>query len=189
MSAAPAPSAENRVVDSVRTMLGLGGIIALVVGILIMLNPVKSGAIVLQIVAGVVAIYAVGVGAVYLGSAIFSKTMQGWPRTGNILLGLLYIAGGILLFANLSAAATVLAVLLSILVGVLWVVEGIIALTTLKVTGRKGLTILYAAVSIIAGVVLIVSPLIAAVTLWVLLGISMIVMGAIQVVRAFFLKA
>lgn len=185
----PLLEAEGRAVDAVRIMLGLGGLIALILGILIMVNPLKSGAIMMQIVAVVVALYMVGVGAVYLGSAIFSKTMKGWPRTGNALLGLLYIVAGIILFANLAAAAAVIAVLLSILIGVLWIIEGVLAFTTLKSTGHRVLTVVYGIVSLIAGLVLIFSPLLGAVTLWLLIGISMVVMGAIQIVRAFSVKA
>lgn len=185
----PLLEAEGRAVDAVRIMLGLGGLIALILGILIMVNPLKSGAIMMQIVAVVVALYMVGVGAVYLGSAIFSKTMKGWPRTGNALLGLLYIVAGIILFANLAAAAAVIAVLLSILIGVLWIIEGVLAFTTLKTTGHRVLTVVYGIVSLIAGLVLIFSPLLGAVTLWLLIGISMVVMGAIQIVRAFSVKA
>lgn len=185
----PAKPTDHRVVDSIRTMLGLGGIIALVFGLLILLNPVKSGAVMMQIVAAIVALYAVGMGAVRLGTAIFSKSLAGWPRTGSILLGLLYLAGGIALFANLTAAATVLTAFLSILIGILWIVEGIFAFTTLKNAGHRVLTIIYGAISVIAGIVLVFAPLISAITLWALLGASMIILGGVQIVRAFLVKA
>lgn len=182
---APGP----RVVDSVRTMLGLGGLIALVVGILILVNPVKSGAIMMQIVTVIIAVYAVGVGAVYLGSSIFSKSMKGWPRIGYGLLGVLYILGAIILFANLATTAAILAAFLSVFVGVLWIFEGVIAFTTLKESGHKALSVIYAIISILAGLVLIFAPILGAVTLWLLLGISMVVLGVIQVARAFMVKA
>jgi len=179
---------QRRAVDSVRVMLGLGGLVALILGILIMVNPVKSGAIMMQIVAVVVAVYMVGVGAIYLGAAIFSKTMKGWPRTGHILLGLLYIIAGVILFANIAGTAAVLALFLSILVGVMWIAEGIVAFTTLKSTGHKAMTVIYGIISVIAGLVLVFSPLLGAVTLWLLIGISMAVLGVIQIVRAFSVK-
>jgi len=179
----------NRTADSMRVMLGLGGLIALIIGILIMVNPVKSGAVMMQIVAVVVAIYMVGVGAVYLGAAIFSKTMKGWPRTGNILLGILYVIAGIILFANLTATAAVLAIFISILIGVMWIVEGVLAFSTVKSTGHPVLTVVYGIIGIIAGLVLVFSPLMGAVTLWLLIGISLVVLGAIQIVRAFSVKS
>jgi uncharacterized membrane protein HdeD (DUF308 family) len=181
-------ASDKRGIDAVRVALGLGGLIALILGILIMVNPVKSGAIMMQIVAVIVAVYMVGVGAVYLGAAIFSKTMKGWPRTGNILLGILYIIAGIILFSNIAAAATVLAVFLSILIGVMWIIEGVLAFTTVKTAGHPVLTVIYGIVSVVAGLVLIFSPLLGAVTLWLLIGIGMAVLGVIQIVRAFSVK-
>lgn len=181
-------ASERRALDAVRTMLGLGGLVALVVGILILVNPVKSGAIMMQIVAVVVALYMVGSGAVYLGSAVFSKSMKGGPRAGYALLGLLYVVAGVILFANLTATAAIIAVFLSVLIGVMWMFEGIVAFTAVKSTGHPVLTVAYGIISVLAGIVLIVTPLLSAVTLWVLIGISMIVLGVMQVVRAFSVK-
>lgn len=176
---------QRRTVDSIRIMLGLGGLIALVLGILIMVNPVKSGAILMQIVAVMASLYMVGTGVVYLGSAVFSKSMKGWPRTGNILLGLLYVIAGIILFSNLAATAAILALFISIMIGIMWILEGALAFSTLKTSGHRALTVIYGIISIIAGLVLVFSPLLGAVTLWLLIGISMVVLGAVQIVRAF----
>ena len=176
---------ERRALDAVRTMLGLGGLIALVIGILILVNPIKSGAIMMQILAVATALYMVGSGAVYLGSAIFSKSMKGWPRTGHAVLGLLYVIAGVISFSNLTATAVFLAVFLSVLIGFMWVFEAIVAFTTIKGSGNKVLTVVYAIISLIAGLVLIITPLVSAVTLWLLIGISMIVLGVFQIIRAF----
>ena len=40
-------------------------------------------------------------------------------------------------------------------------------------------------ISIIAGIVLLFSPVLGAAALWVLMGISLIVLGIVQVIRAF----
>lgn len=179
----------RRAVDAVRIMLGLGGLISLILGILIMVNPVKSGAIMMQIVAVVVALYMVGVGVVYLGAAVFSKSMKGWPRTGNVVLGILYVIAGIILFSNLAATAAVLTMFISIMIGVMWILEGFLVFSTVKSSGHRALAVVYGIISVIAGLVLILSPLLAAVTLWLLIGISMVVLGAIQVARAFSVNA
>lgn len=177
-----------KLADGIRTALGIGGLIALVLGLLIMFFPEKSGAVAMQFVAIAMAAYALVVGAVYLGSAIFGTSKQGWARTGHVLLGLLYVIGGIVVFANLGAAAAVLAVFLSVTIGVLWLFEGFIALSIVGQTERKVWTIIYAVVSVIAGLVLIISPFLGAITLWLLLGISLVALGLVQVVRAFSLR-
>mgnify|MGYP003419510302 FL=1 len=79
-------------------------------------------------------------------------------------------------------------IFLSVTVGILWLFEGVLALTMLKQSSNKVWTVIYAIVSIVAGVVLLFSPFMGAITLWLLLGISMVVLGVVQVVRAFAVK-
>lgn len=182
------PTLAQRAGDGLRTAIGVGGLIAVVLGLLILFFPAKSGAVAMQIVAAVMASYALVVGVVYAGTAIFSRTLGGWARTSHILLGVLYVVGGGVMMANLGAAGAVIAVFLTVTVGVLWVFEGIMALSVAGQGGNRTWSIVYGVVSLIAGFTLMFSPLISAVTLWLLLGISMVVMGIVQVIRAFGLK-
>lgn len=175
---------KGRVADGLRVAFGVGGLIAIVIGLLIVIYPAASGGAVLGFVAAVVAAYTLVVGVVYLGSALFSKNLRGWARTGNILLGLLYLVAGIVVMVNLGAAAAFLAVFLSVLVGIVWLAEGVIALTTLKQHANRAWTVVYAVISLLAGAALLLSPLLGAVTLWMLLGISLLVLGVVQVARA-----
>ncbi|WP_244301201.1 HdeD family acid-resistance protein [Leucobacter insecticola] len=178
----------QRASDGVRTAIGVGGLIAVVLGLLIIFFPLKSGEVMMQIVAAVMAAYALVIGAVYIGSSIFGRTLGGWVRTGHVLLGLLYVIGGVIMMVNLGATALVLAGFLSVIVGLLWLFEGALAFSMLKQSASKAWTVIYAVISIIAGAVLIMSPFMGAVTLWLLLGISMVVLGAVQVIRALLVK-
>lgn len=177
---AAAPTAEKTLTNGIRTALGIGGVLAVVVGILILAWPGKTA----MVVTAIIAVYAVAAGLVYAGLGIFSKGKGGWARIGHILLGVLFIIAGIVAFANLSLATTALAAFLGVLVGIMWIIEGVVALTTLG-DGPKGWTIFYAIISIIAGVVLLFSPIWGAAVLWWLLGISIIVLGVVNIVRAF----
>ncbi len=71
-----------------------------------------------------------------------------------------------------------------IFIGVSWIVDGVVALTLLGSDGSRVWTVLYAILSIIAGIIVLFSPLIAGFAFWLLLGISLIVLGIIQIVRA-----
>lgn len=184
----PATTPLQRAGDGLRTVIGVGGLVAVVLGLLILFFPAKSGAITMQIVAAVMAAYALVVGVVYVGSAVFTRTLGGWARTGHILLGVLYLIGGGIMMTNLGAAGAVIAVFLTVTIGVLWVFEGIMALSVSSQGGNRTWTIIYGVVSLIAGFTLMFSPLISAVTLWLLLGVSMVVMGVVQMIRAFGLK-
>ena len=178
----------RKATDLVRTVMGIGGLVALILGVLILINPVESGAVMMSFVAILFAIYMVVAGLVFLGSMVFSKTMSGWRRAGNALLGLLYLIAGIIIFGNLGATASVLTAVLSIFIGIVWIIEGILAFAAAREARSKTWSIIYGIVSIIAGIVLIVTPMVAAVTLWILVGAALAVMGIVQIVRAFSLK-
>jgi len=137
------------------------------------------------VVTAIIAIYAIASGLAYAGLGIFSKTKGGWSRVGHILLGVLFVIAGIVAFTNLGATALWLAAFIGILVGIMWIVEGVVALSTLGLAASKGLTVFFAILSIIAGVVLLFSPLWGAVVLWWLLGISAVALGLVNIVRAF----
>lgn len=176
-------AAAKSAVNGIRTALGIGGVLSVIVGILILVWPGKTA----MVVAAIIAIYAIAAGLVYAGLGIFSKTKGGWARVGHIALGVLFIIAGVVALFNLGATTAWLAVFLGILVGIMWIVEGIVSLSTLGDANSKGWTIFFAILSIIAGIVLLFSPLYIAL-LWWLMGISLIVLGIINIVRAFTFK-
>jgi len=171
-------------VNGIRTALGLGGVSARIVGILILAWPTATA----TVVAAIIAIYAIAAGLVYAGLGIFAKTMGGWARVGHIVLGVLFIIAGVLAFTELNATKQFLAGFFGILVGIMWIVEGVVSLTALGSSSSKGWTVFFAILSIVAGIVLLSSPLWGAALLWWLLGISLVVLGILQVVRAFTFK-
>ncbi|MFV0434146.1 MAG: HdeD family acid-resistance protein [Leucobacter sp.] len=178
----------QRVGEHGRIALGIGGLIAVVIGLLMLFFPLASGAAAMLVIAALMAAYALVVGVVYIGTSLFSRTVSGWARTGPILLGVLYIIAGIIIIANFRAVAAVLAIFLSVIIGLLWIFEGVMAFSMMKQASNKTWSIIYGIVSIIAGLVLIFSPIMGAITLWLLLGISLVVLGLVQAVRAFTTK-
>ncbi|MBA8816182.1 uncharacterized membrane protein HdeD (DUF308 family) [Microbacterium halimionae] len=178
-------SPEKVAVNGIRTALGIGGVVALIVGILILVWPGKTA----MVVAAMIAVYAVVGGLVYAGLGIFSKSMGGWGRVGHIALGVIFVVAGVIAFSNLGMAAASMALFIGYLVAILWIIEGVVSLTTLSGTSSKGLTIFFAIVSIIAGILLFFSPLLGVAVLWWIIGISLVVLGILQIVRAFTFKS
>lgn len=166
--------------NGIRMMLGIGGLLAAVVGILILVSPAKTAIA----TTAIVAVYAAAVGVVYLASAVFVKGQTGWHRVGSILIGLLYLAAGIVAISNLTQTAAFLFVFVAIMLGITWIVEGILTLTAIGSSTNKVWVVVFAVISVIAGGVLLFSPMMGAVTLWWLIGISLIVLGVLQIVRA-----
>lgn len=166
--------------NAVRLALAISGAVSVIIGLLILVWPGKTAAV----VTGIVAIYAILAAVVYLCIGAFSQLLSGWSRVGHVVLGLVFLAAGIYALANLGTTTTVLAIFLGVFIGVAWLVEGIVSLTTLSASNRsKGWTIFYAITSIIGGVVLLFSPLYVAI-LWIMLGAMLLVLGVIQIVRA-----
>lgn len=170
----------GRLASAVRTTLLISGVIALIAGIVLLVWPEKTA----MIITGIFATYLIIAGIVYIGLGVFSARRGGWARVGHIVLGLLYIVAGIIAFANLTVATETLALVVAVFIGVSWIVDGVVALSLLGRDGSRVWTVLYALLSIIAGIVVLFSPIYAAAVLWWLLGITLVVLGVVQIVRA-----
>ena len=165
---------------SIRITLAVSGVLALIAGIVLLVWPVKS----LEIITAIFAVYLIVAGVVYVGLGIFSGARGGWSRVGHIVLGLLYIAAGIIAFANLGVAAAALAFVVVIFIGISWIVDGVVSLSLLGKDGSRVWTLLYALLSIVAGIIVLFSPLVAGFAFWLLFGISLVALGIVQIVRA-----
>ncbi|WP_336624959.1 MULTISPECIES: HdeD family acid-resistance protein [unclassified Microbacterium] len=163
-----------------RLALLIGGLAAVGFGIAVLAWPTKAAVA----LTGVIALYAIIAGVVYAALGLFSKGLGAGGRIGHVLLGVLYVIAGVYAFSSLQQSAAFLALFLTILVGVMWVIEGFTALFTLGQSGSKVLTIVFAILSVIAGFTLLSSPLWGAVFLWWFLAIALIVLGALNVIRA-----
>lgn len=168
-------------VNTIRATLGITGVVALLVGILITFWP-KDAAVV---IAALLAVYLIVGGLAYLGLGIFSRGISGGARALDIVLGVLFVVAGVLALANLGAATLFLATFLGVLVGIVWIVEGVVALMQSGDAPSKGYSIFFGILSIVAGIVLLFSPLWGAVVLFIITGISLIFLGIMQIVRAF----
>ena len=171
-------------VKSVRVFLAVSGAIALVAGIVLLIWPAKSAVI----VTGIFASYLIIGGLVYIALGIFSGSGGGWARVGHILLGLLYIVAGVIAFANLGTATVTLAIIVAIFIGISWIVDGVVALSLMGQQTSKVWTLLYSLLGIVAGIIVLFSPLYAAAALWIILGITLVVLGIVQIVRAITMK-
>lgn len=169
------------IVNGIRTALGLGGVASLIMGILILVWPGQSAVV----VTAMVAIYALFAGVSNLGVGIFSKHVGGWQRAGYIALGVVFLAAALIALVNIGLATASLMVFIAIMVGIVWIIEGVVAFSMMGEATSKGWTIAYGILSIVAGIIMVVSPLIAATTLWLILGVSLVILGIVQIVRGF----
>lgn len=177
-------SETTRPLKGARLALGIGGLISIGFGVAVLAWPTKAAVV----LTGIIAVYAVVTGIVYAALAVSSKRLGAGGRIGHLLLGILYIIAGLSAFSSLDRSAVFLAVFLTIMVGVMWIVEGITALFLLGKSNTKVFTIIFAVFSVFAGFVLISSPLWGVVSLWLMLGGSLIVLGGLNIVRSITMK-
>jgi len=168
-------------VSSIRVALGVGGVVALIVGLLITFQPQAAAAT----IAVLLGIYFIVAGLVYVGIGVFSRGISGGARTLDIVLGVLFLIGAGLAFANLSGTVAFLAVFLGIAIGILWIIEGVATLVQLGDAPSKTWAVILAIVSIIAGIALLFAPLWGAQLLFLVTGIALIVLGVVQIIRGF----
>ncbi|HYP73986.1 MAG TPA: DUF308 domain-containing protein, partial [Microbacterium sp.] len=76
-------SFEKSATNGIRTALGIGGVLSVILGVLILVWPGKTA----MVVTAIIAIYAIAAGLVYAGLGIFTKGRGGWSRIGHIVLG------------------------------------------------------------------------------------------------------
>lgn len=176
-----ASSLSKSSINTIRATLGISGAVALIFGLLITFWP-KDSAVVITVLFG---IYFLIAGIAYLGLGIFSKGISGGARALDIIVGVLFVIGGIIVLANPSESAIFLGIFLGVLVGILWIVEGVAALAQSGDSGSKGWSIFFGILSLVAGIVVLFSPLWGAAVLFIFAGISLIVLGIVQIVRAF----
>ncbi len=168
-------------VNALRTALGIGGVLAAVVGVLILLWPGKT----LSFVTVIIAIYAIAAGLVYAGLGIFSTVRGGWSRVGHIVLGVLFVIAGVVALFNITLTRDWLLLFVGVLVGIMWIIEGVVSLSTLETGRSRPWTVVFAVLSIVAGIVILFAPVWGTLVLWWLLGISLLVLGVMNIVRAF----
>lgn len=172
---------DRSVTNGIRASLGVGGLVALAVGLLILLWPDKTA----MVVVGIVAAYTLIAGVVNLAVGIFSRRLGPWPRIGYLALGVVFVLAAVIMFANLGPAAVGFAAILGVFIGIAWIVEGLVGITMIGDATSKTWTIISSIISVVAGITLLSSPLWGAAFLWLLLGISLVVLGVVQIVRAF----
>ncbi|MCD2497364.1 MULTISPECIES: HdeD family acid-resistance protein [Microbacterium] len=165
----------------VRLWLGIGGALALITGIIMLVWPGSA----VVAVTMVLAFYTLLTGIVYAVIGFTAPLAGVWSRIGHVLVGVLFIVAAIVAFANPSTTSVIVGVMVVTFIAIAWIFEGAAALASLNLSPSKGWTVFYAIVSILGGIALLFSPLIGlqVIVLWI--AITLIVMGIVQIVRAF----
>ncbi len=164
----------------------VSGLLAVILGAVILLWPGPS----ILVTSGVFGAYLVlsGVALVVLAFSLPVSTSAG--RLLNFISGVASVILGILAFRNFGEGYAVL--LLAIWIGVGFIIRGVSALVTAiadKLIPGRGWAIFFGIVIAIAGVVVLAYPFDSVVTLAFVVGVSLIVLGVIEVISGFGMRS
>ena len=168
-------------INGIRAAFAVSGIIALVFGIVLLFWPDRT----LSVLAIFLGIYFLIAGVVRLALGIFSRGISGGHRTLDILFGLLLVIAGIVAIKNSQTAAATLLILIVAIIGIGWIIEGVMALAESGRAASRGWAITFGIVSVVAGIVVLIIPGWSAFWLVLITAIILIVLGIIGIVRAF----
>lgn len=175
------PSTLSRsAIDAIRMGFGMGGGIALILGVVLLAWPDKS----LAVIAIIIGVNFIAAAMVRLAIAIFVTGLGGGLRVLNVVVGILLLILGIVAIKNSVATGAILAILVVVVIGLGWILEGIITLVESGRAQSRGWAIVFGVVSVLAGVAVLTVPELSAMALVTLSGILLGIVGVVGIVRA-----
>ncbi|MEE0655037.1 HdeD family acid-resistance protein [uncultured Bifidobacterium sp.] len=167
--------------NAVRIAYAVIGLAALALGICLLVWPGKT----LVVACIMLGIYFLISGIVRIVSSIVEVGLPAGWRILGILIGIILIIGGFVVLRYTAFSTVTLAIMFTLVVGIGWIMEGIMALAESWSMRSSGWAIVYAIISIIAGFAILCMPTASTVALIIFGGCAMIVMGIVAIVRAF----
>lgn len=171
----------DKAIKGLRTAFALSGAVALVLGIVLLLWPTKT----LAVVAVFLGINFLITGAVKAAVGIFSHSLSAGLRILDVVLGLLVLVAGVIMLRNAAATGEALLLFTVIFIGIGWIIEGIMAIAEAGKGPTRTWAIVFGVLSVLAGIAVLVVPVWTAQWLLLLTAIMLIVLGVVGLVRAF----
>ena len=156
------------------------GFIALVAGVVVIIWPDKS-LIVISIIFGS---YLLVIGLVEIGVGLFGTTRASSHRILYVLIGLLALIAGVLILRRPTESLIVIALAF----GIYLIVAGTAALVRIVDVEHKFITFLGGLIYIIGGILIVAWPGIGLVTLAVIISVTLIVRGLVDIWLGFHLR-
>lgn len=170
------------VITAFRVGFAVFGVLAAVAGIALLVWPART----IEVVAVILGVYLLVAGVIRAITGLATPGMSGGSRALAVVLGILYAVGGFFMVRNQTLAGLTLAVFVGVCVGIMWIIEGVMALSVPS-DGQKGRgwTIAFAILSIVAGVIVLFSPAWSSMVLMMFAGAALVVMAGFLIYRAF----
>ncbi|MDN4477566.1 DUF308 domain-containing protein [Demequina sp. SYSU T00039] len=174
-------SVPEKLIRAVRIGLGLASAVALIIGVALLVWPGRT----LMVGGALIGINLLITGLVRTAIGVFGSAYSAGMRVLSIVLGLLVILGGIVLLRNLAAGTAILVLIMTIVVGIGWIIDGVMALVDSDKASSRGWAIALGIISILAGIAVVAAPAWSATFFFTFVAIILIVLGIVGLVRAF----
>lgn len=167
--------------NAIRGTYAILGVAAVILGLALLIWPGAT----LKVAAIALGAYFVVSGVVRIVTAIVELGLPGGWRVLDILIGLMLSVGGVVMLKNAALSGATLAVLVTMVVGLGWMLEGVMALVESWRMPSSAWAVIYALLSIVAGFIVLFSPVSS--TTWLILfgGCALVAIGIVAIVRAF----
>ncbi|WP_220739157.1 DUF308 domain-containing protein [Leuconostoc miyukkimchii] len=171
--------------NKLRRTIGFDGLISTVIGALIVFLPNRSA----RAAAGMIGAALIAVGLFKLLSVFKRDLENGMARLGNLIVSIIYLVAGIFIFIDMQSAAISLILVVGILTGMTWLIEGLVQFTIVnRISTNKTWSIVSALVSILGGLSLLLSPVFGGLIVWTFFGASLLIVGIFKLIQYFTLK-
>lgn len=167
------------VIRAVRSTILVAGATAIIIGALLLFWPTKS----LQVAAILLGIYFLVSGVTRVLLAISTPGLSVGLRVLDLIFGVLFLVGGVFMLRNSVMAAASLAIVIGFIVGISWIVEGVLALVESGSAASRGWAIAFGLISVLGGVTVLAVPAWSTVWLVTFTGAVLLVSGIVAVVR------
>ncbi|MDN2450979.1 HdeD family acid-resistance protein [Leuconostoc sp. UCMA20149] len=171
--------------NKLRRAVGFDGLISTIIGALIVFLPNRSA----RAAAGMIGAALIVVGLIKLIAVFKSDVENGMARLGNLIVSIIYLVAGIFIFIDMQSAAISLILVVGILTGMTWLIEGFIQITIInQISTNKTWSIISALISILGGLSLLFSPVLGGLIVWTFFGMALLVIGIFKLIQYFTLK-
>jgi uncharacterized membrane protein HdeD (DUF308 family) len=168
------------------TSMTLFGLIAVILGVVILVWPGKS----ILVAAVLFGVYLVASGIALMILAFSLPVLGGGMRFLNFITGAASVILGVLAFRHFGEGYAIL--LLAIWIAVGFIFRGVAAVAAAASDARfpgRGWTIFFGVISMIAGIVVLAYPFHSIVTLAYVVGIWLIILGLMEIVSGFGMRS
>ena len=166
----------KQTVRAIQTGLIIGTVLSALFGVLLLTATEQ----ILTIVPIFFGLYFIVRGLIRLVSGIFAPGLSAGGRTLSIIFGVLLVALGIFAMKNPEGSI----VLLGILVGISWLIDGVVTLVESGHSYSRGFSIFLGLISIAAGIVVLTVPGESITALTMLAGIFLLALALVQLIAA-----